>query len=304
MPAGLIRLDAGDRISLDGIISAWLPDARERFEMSNKQAVFRGMAQLKGVMAEVGVTTALVYPAADGKMLDGVWILGSVGLRRIRPDVTMHVRSEQLNPKPDTASPRTLDGTLAEQLSGLLLEPFCSSPAPRLEARREGATMHYTLAGDAIGPRSAVDLFFAEVTPRCMRRYSDPEDPRMRGPSSEVTTPVKTLIFDVLLHEDAYPDCDPTLLVYDTAVSGVADMNDRARDIDRLDVAESVEFLGRSADKFRATEVPDYVEIIRYVCDRLHWDVQKFRGYRCRAQYPVYGSQICMGFDPPAQPQD
>lgn len=164
--------------------------------------------------------------------------------------------------------------------------------------------MHYTLAGDALGPRSAVDLYFAEVTPRCMRRYRDPENPQRRGPSSEVTTPVKTLIFDVLLHEDAYPGCEPTLFVYDTAVNGVADMNDPARDIDRLDVAESVEFLGRSADKFRATEIPDYVEIIRYVSDKLRWDIRKFRGYRCRAQYPVYGSQICMGFEPPTQSQD
>ena len=295
----LIQVDAGDRISLDGIISSWLPDARDRFETGNKQAVFRGMAQLKGVVAEVGLTTAMIHPSDDGETLDGVWLLGSLGLRRIRPGPPIHFSSGHAETESADRRKLTLDGQPASGLEGLLLEQFCSSPIPTVDVRHEGAMMHYTLAGIASGPASAVDLFVAERTPSCMKRYqSDPSRP-FCGPSSMITTPVATLVFDVLLHEDVFPGQDPSLRVYDTALAGVVDVNDAARDIDRLDVSESVEFLGWDAVSFRASEVPHYTQIIAHVCEKLGWDSRKFRGYCCRAQYPVYSSQISMVFEPP-----
>jgi len=298
----LIRVDAGDRISLDGIISAWLPDARERFETGNKQAVFRGMAQLKGVMADISVTTAVIHPSENGQTLDGVWVLGSLGLRRIRPGPPIYFWSGQIGSTARGKPRLTLDGTPAEDLDGLMLETFCSNPAPHMKVRQHGATLCYMLAGDDIGPASAGDLFVAEVTPGCMPRYTGSDKPRRCGPSSEISTPVKTLIFDVLLHEDAYPGLEPTLLVYDTALGGVVDMNDPAREADRLDVAETVEFLGWNTESFRASEVPNYSEILALVCKKRGWDYRKFRGYRCHAQYPVYGSQFSMSFIPPPAP--
>jgi hypothetical protein len=39
--------------------------------------------------------------------------------------------------------------------------------------------------------------------------------------------------------------------------------------------------------------------LIRDVCRRLRWDEMAFRGYRCRVDYPIYGSQIAMAFKPP-----
>lgn len=297
----LIHVDAGDRISLDGIISSWLPDARERFETGNKQAVYRGMAQLKGVMAEVGVTTAIVHPSDDGETLDGVWVLGSVGLRRIRPGPPIHFSSGQVESSAKWKPKLTLDRKSASGLEGLMLEEFCSSPIPQIDVRHEGSAMHYTLNGIASGPSSAVDIYVAEMTPGCMRRYNTDESPRLCGPSSSVTTPVETLIFDVLLHEDVFPGCEPTLRVYDTALGGSVDINDRARDIDRLDVSESIEYLGWNAATFRATEIPRYTEIIAHACKKMGWDERKFRGYRCRAQYPVYSSQMSMVFEPPTK---
>jgi hypothetical protein len=298
----LIRVDAGDRISLDGIISAWLPDARERFETGNKQAVFRGMAQLKGVMADVAVTTAIIHPSGDGKTLDGVWVLGSLGLRRIRPGPPIHFWSGQIGPTARGKPRLTLDGTPAEDLDGLILEQFCSDPVPRMKVRQLGTTLCYMLDSEQIGPASAADLYVAEVTPHCMPMYATEGGPRRCGPSSEISTPIKTLVFDVLLHEDAFPGLEPTLLVYDTALGGVVDMNDPAREVDRLDVTESVEFLGWDTASFRASEVPHYSEIISLVCEKRGWDHRKFRGYRCRAQYPIYGSQFSMSFIPPPAP--
>jgi len=299
----LINVDAGDRISLDGIISSWLPDARDRFEAGNKQAVYRGMAQLKGVVADVGVTTAILHPSRDDpNTLDGVWILGSLGLRRIRPGPPIHFFSGPGQEKSAAKPKLTLDAQPAVGLQGLMLESFCSSPIPKINVRHDGSAMHYTLDGIGSGPASAVDLFVAELTTGCMRRYNQNQSHKMCGPSSAVTTPVATLIFDVLLHEDAFPGLNPSLRVYDTATGGSVDINDPARDIDLLDVAESIEYLGWNAATFRASEIPRYTQIIHHACNKMGWDPQKFRGFRCRAHYPVYASQLSMVFEPPTMP--
>ncbi|MEP0847581.1 MAG: hypothetical protein HRF50_12295 [Phycisphaerae bacterium] len=297
----LIRQEAGDRTSLDAIISTCLPDAREKFELFNKQAVYRGMAQLKGVSAEVTLNTALLHPGTDPGRIDGVWIIGSFGLRRIRPSAVVHFCSHRLGPTATTLSTLTLDGEPVQDLHGLLLDAYCSSPRPPLQARRHGATVHYTLDGEAIGPHSAVNLVFAELTPGCLPRYRDAED-RLYGPGSEITTPTSTLIFDVLIHEDVYPGREPALRVYDTAVNGLADMNDPARDIDRLDVAETIQPLGRGPSKWRVSEVPRYVELVRHVFAKVNWDAERFRGYRCKVQYPIYGSQLSLAFHAPERP--
>lgn len=49
----------------------------------------------------------------------------------------------------------------------------------------------------------------------------------------------------------------------------------------------------------RSADVPRYDEIVRHVFEELDWDPARFRGYRCRIDYPIYGSQVTMVFDPP-----
>jgi hypothetical protein len=53
---------------------------------------------------------------------------------------------------------------------------------------------------------------------------------------------------------------------------------------------------------FRASEVRDYLEILRHVFGKLGLDDREFRGYRCKVQYPIYGAQLCMAFSPPVKP--
>ena len=83
-----------------------------------------------------------------------------------------------------------------------------------------------------------------------------------------VGTPTKSLIFDVLVHEEVYPGADPAMVIYDTALDGVADVNDQARDIDRLDLWESIQSLGNDVSRFRTTEVPRYAQMLRHVLGR------------------------------------
>ena len=121
---------------------------------------------------------------------------------------------------------------------------------------------------------------------------------------AEVAIPAKTLVFDTLVHRDVSRGLDPSLVIYDTAIEGVADINDPSRDIDRLDLCESIQNLGSGLAKFRTGDVPRYTELLRLVCEKLSWNGDEFRGYRCRVDYPPYGSEVVMAWDAPPPPNE
>jgi hypothetical protein len=303
----LIKQHAGDRSALDAIISSWLPEARAEFELRRKQSAFKAMSQLKGAMAEVNLATVMLHPSDDGEHLDVVWITGLFGLHRLRPGAAVKFATRRLDGGDQPRKPMSLDGHAVDDLQGVRLDAYCSSPPPDLDIVRAGEVVHYTLAGDAFGPRSAVDLVFAEVNRAEMKRYVAPGSSRRGYVFAEISTPTRTLHFDVLVHNDVYRGSgaggtltasDPQLLIYDTALDGVANINDPSRDIDRLDMVESVQALGVGPSRWRSADVPNYAELVRDVSRRLRWDAELFRGYRCRIDYPIYGSQIAMAFEP------
>ena len=297
----LIRTDAGDRAGLDAIIGAWLPDARERFEMTAKQNMFKGAANLKGLFTETALITFMVYPAraAANTHCDTALLAGLLGLRRLRPGAVFQY-SSVLHEAEHTHA--TLNGERVEPARGPLLREFCAPESLQIDTRIEGDRVHYTLADNGVGPKSAVDLWLAEFYAQNHPRWHRPGPGERRFFYATVEQPARTLIFDLLVHEDVWPRCDPELRIYDTVVNGVADVNDPTRDIDRLDLAESVQPLGQGTSRFRATEVPNYLDLLNYVCRKVGWDGERFRAYRCRIHYPFYGSQTCMVFDPPPAP--
>ena len=297
----LIRQEAGDLSALHAMISAWLPDARAEFELRRKQAAFRAMSQLLGVAMHTHLASLVVRPSPDGVHLD-IAILGIyLRLQRLRAGgiakfMTVRLPKQGAPPR----MPRTLRGVPVEDVDGLLLAEFCSKPMAKLGVVHAGEAVHYTLAGDDFGPRSGTDLAFAEVNLADVRHHV-PEDPDYkRFLSAEITIPANRLVFDLLLHEDVWPGAAPTLHIYDTSVNGIADLNDRARDIDRLDLCESIQPLGTGISRFRAPDVPRYTELLQHACTELGWEGDRFRGFRCRIEYPIYGSQVMMAFSPSA----
>lgn len=292
----MIRDRLGDRSQLDAVLSAWVPDARREFELRRKQTAFRAIAQLKGIQAGVLMATAVIHPSASASHADVVWVNGMLGVYRVRPGVTAKLTTRRMTPTGAARAPETLDGTPVSDASHLLLHDFCSQPAPAIDVRRSGDVMSYLLGGDAFGAASASDVVFAEVSRADLPRFVAKGSNRLSYFFAEVTPPSEVLQFDVLVHKSLYPGQDPTLRVYDTALEGVASPNDPARDVDRLDVLESIEPLGEGLQRARSGDVPRYTELLRRVMDSVGWNASEFRGYRCRVTYPLYGSQVMMCF--------
>jgi hypothetical protein len=294
----LTRSVAGDRPALDAIISSMIPDARARFELNAKQIMFKGASLLKGAMADLWLHAALVHPAADDpESYDVAHIYGTLGMRRLRPGVGVKFTYRQFGTPSTTC--RMLDGGTPEQSDGRELDGFCMLPSAPLAVTQVNQGAILALGGDGVGPGSATDKLLVEVRPRAMARRRAAAARHRKSLFVAPSIPVKVLAFDMLLHDDAYPGAEPTLVLYDTAVEGMASVNDPTRDADRLDVHESIMVLGRGPNRLVQREMPRYVPMLQHVCEKLGWDLARFRGYRCQIQYPMHGLQVCMAFDAP-----
>ena len=300
----LIRREAGDRSGFDAMLSAWLPEARREFELRRKQAAFKALSQLKGACGEIDHSAVFLSPADDPARLDVVWLIGVAGLRRLRPGVVVKFDTRRLDDGPAPRRPTDLEGQEIQGHERVRLDQFCDAPPAPLEARPYGAVVHYTLGEVGFGPRSAVDILFAEVNRREMARYVPAGSGRRGYVFADVKVPVKKLYLDVFVHRDVYPGSEPELTLYDTAIDGVASVNDRSRDIDRLDLHETVLPLGQGVAKADIPDVPRWIPALEHVLDRLAWRADDFRGYRVCIEYPLYGSQVVLAFSAPPPPEE
>lgn len=294
----LIRDRLGDRSLLDAILSSWVPEARREFELRRKQAAFKALSQIKGAQAETILATVAVFPSATPRMLDVAWISGMVRLHRVRPGVVVKLSTRRFMPGAGERMPTALDGTSIEDHAHLLIREFCSDPPPRIQVTRAGQAIHYTIGDPGFGPDTAADLTFAELNRGELKRFQPAGSTRKTYFSTDVSVCAKVLQFDVLVHEDLFPAGPPVLRIYDTAFEGQADLNDPSRDVDRLDLLESVEPLGEGLARLRSTDVPRYTELTAHAFKALGLDARRMRGYRCRVDYPVYGTQVSLAFEP------
>jgi len=60
--------------------------------------------------------------------------------------------------------------------------------------------------------------------------------------------------------------------------------------------------LGEVVNRFLTSLVPRYTQMLQHVMDQLKCNASMFRGYRCKIDYPLDGSQVAMMFDPPPLP--
>ena len=296
----LVISEVGDWKDLSAALCGWLPDVREPFETANRQAAFKAMSNVRGISAETELSITLMHPnETDPAWIDRACITGLCRMRRLRAGAPMGLLHGHSISPPTGRQRLSLEGQPIDHDHGPgLLKEFSTSPTPKFEVEVDGDTVHYLLQGSGVGLNSMVDLLFADIT---RSRYPAHSETRKQpaSPGAVIDVPVKTLIVDVLVHEDVWKGVEPELRMYDTAGRGLASPTDASRRLDRRDVLESIQNMGTRTSGFRTKEVARYVDMVQHVCDKLGWDSSKFRGYRCRVEYPVYGYQVAVIFEPP-----
>ncbi|MFG0246938.1 MAG: hypothetical protein ACF8MF_12895 [Phycisphaerales bacterium JB052] len=292
----LIRTEIGDRSALEAILSAWVPEARREFELRRKQSAFRAMSQLKGAQAEVYAEAAIFWPSDDGERIDIVWIKSVFGMQRLRPGMRVKFSSHRRVEDGGGRQPRTLAGEPMVGVDSATLAQYCSDPTPSLEAHAAGEMVHYLLEPGGFGAGSAINLVTCEVNRGEIPRYIPTSRNRKAWASSEINIPSRRMQFDVLVHKDLYRNRHPELRIYDTTIGGQADINDPSRDVDQIDLLESIEQLGSGLNRFGSSHVPRYRALLGEVCSTLGYDPEQMRGYRVSSDYPIYGMQTAMLF--------
>ncbi|MFN7021056.1 MAG: hypothetical protein ACK4WH_06980 [Phycisphaerales bacterium] len=305
----LIDVQIGDRSLLDSILSAWIPDARAEFELRRKQAAFKALSQLRGVQADAVMATCVLAPSQQQGLMDVVWVHGLTGLHRVRPGVVVKIASRRMSSEPSARRAARLDGRTIDDDAPPLLDEFCSDPTPEVRVHRVKDSMFYTLGGNGFGAGSAVDVMFAEVNraelkhpsvlAAASRKPGSAGDRRGAYFFSETVVPAKSLQFDLVVEESLFGTQEPMLRLYDTAFEGVADAFDPRRDLDRLDMLESIVPLGRGLTGVRSGVAPRYQELMHRVMREVGCDPARFTTYRCAISYPLYGSQTAMVFPTP-----
>lgn len=296
--------EIGGRHALDAMASAWLPEARERFESASRQMVFRAAANLRGVECEAEVSTLILHPSPESERFDGVELFGLLGLRRLRPAVPLPLMTHELM---DTVADRrmlSLDGRAldGDDPGDVLLPQFGRGDPLAVRAFRAGSSVTYQLVGEGLGAGRASDVFSGRFIPGYHSPWATKGAP-FAGTCVVPDVPTLRLVADVLLHPDVWPNRDPELVFYETAGRGLASPNDASRDADRVDVLDSVRRVGNGIECCRVAEAPRFVELLQWVCEQRGWDPACFRVYRCDSKYPVYSVQYTMGFRRDPRPE-
>lgn len=290
-----IREEAGSRSGLNAMVSAWLPDSQGEFELRRRQTVYRATSELKGSSAECTLGTVVLHPSADGDMVDVLWVMGQLGLRRLRPGAAVKLATRRMSGNDGEArDPQSLAAELG-------LDSYCTAPPAPVQARRTGRTVHYLLGDSGYGSRSAVDLLVAELNLAEMRRLG-PGAGRLGYVFAECGTPTERLAFDVLVHEGLFAAGPPELRVYDTTFEGVADPNDEVRGVDLLETSDQVQPAGHGFERLGVDALPAYREMLGAVFAHAGWRPRDFRAWSLRSEYPLYGSQYALCFRPPTSP--
>ncbi len=292
---------AGDRASLEAMLSAFIPEEREKYEQASRQMMFRGMSHYKGVSADASMSAVIFHPSENEMKIDRVALHCDFGLRRTRPDARIVIGIGNLGGLPyDTL---TLDGQPAKGPLGTLLREFSTSPLPDFDTHHVNGMAYYFAAGRDVGMKSALDLALADRKHADMDRYWLPGKGRTTGLALAVDTPIKRLTMDVFMHKDLFTSAVPQLYVYDTACRGwVHTFDDPAREHDRLHAIETIRELPAGLNGAAISHVPRYVEMLEHIHKSVGWNPSHFRAFRLDVHYPMYGAQYSIGLQLPERP--
>jgi len=277
----------GTRTRLDAVISDSLPEARRRHEVSARQAVYRGMAMIKGASIDIESCTWIVHPSRKKpKRVDVLFLAGFVGIHRLRPTARVRLGASYRAGAPDT--------------SARLLREFCRPSGLTVTTTSEKVFTYYEISTASVRRDSAADVYLTEMLEGAAPRSEPATKQETWSVGDVVTYPIKRLDLTLLIHRDVWPDRDFSLEAYDTAGRGLATLPDPERDFDRLSFNARALRCVADDEALRASAVPDYAKIVRHLTARVGWRLEDssgrpmFRKISFEVAYPLHGSQIML----------
>jgi hypothetical protein len=297
----LIETHAGDRASFESM-AVGLSGSSDtgQADVQHRKAIFRGHSHFYGAQVETRVITHFMHPSGEPDRYDLAALRSKFGLRRLRADAEVVVDSIRMYPPPGTDAVHWgyIDQEMAERYGAPILPPGCSEPVPPLHTRQGplGRT-YFELADDVLGQRGAVNLSFGQVL--CNTVLSPSDDGRTKGwlVLTHTLTPAACLIADMLVHRQTMPRLTHEVNIYGHA--NQAQPYEIEQTYPRLPFREQITKLEAGIDGARIHGTPQYIDLLRYVCEHRGWHLDDFDVYRLKIEFPLLDSLVAMRFDLP-----
>lgn len=316
--ADLIDEHGGSQARLVAAIEGFLaedsgqpPGALADGPVRARQLIFEGARMITGrhYAAQVGIF--LFRPRPDNPdRVDGVSALALLGVERGEAAMPVSPVGLFAHGRPDEVPDEFHVGPLTEAGASLpvgVLAEFCSSPPPRVIARRRGDRVSVLVEPENL---AAFDVVLAG-------RFTDVPHPALDEPRVQTCYlhsdgPSRRLIITAFLHR--------SMAMRSVAMSG-AFIRDRvgARNVapqgrvhvataqelwtDRLPDAPGMEYLGLGLGHASTPAHPGHLQLLSRLFELQAWTPEEFVGYRIAVDYPVWNAQYLINFDFPDEQQ-
>ncbi len=298
----VVEVHTGDRATFDLIIDGFAgAGSGDRLEQSRKLA-FRGNSGLWGMQAKVRSTTTIVAPNRDDPtMFDFCIVGGVVDFRRLRPSTRWPLfrpRQYHDDGSPIDLGPREepVDPASASPESPMLIREFCSANTPDIRAVRSRLGWDYEMGDGPVGNLGAFTCFFGRIVRKATTIHRTDQDPFL-DLLSNVTMPVETMLFDVLVHQDLPFLMSPKVMLLATMDGGGPGHEDQSIPLE----ARPLELMGRPP--ILSTQlIPRYDELTAFLFARGGWNPREFRALRLAIKYQPMHSVAVMRTELPAKP--
>jgi hypothetical protein len=287
----LIDTHAGDRATLEMMLTSCAQRGRERVDQEHRRAAFRANSYIWGIQAKTQFRTYFLVPSEQEGLFDVASLRGYVGLRRIRAGVPWAIHRATVVDD-DGVQRRAMQSEWLDspddpnETCGVpLLREFCTKPLPKMRrvTVRPGLVDHEIIEGQ-VGNTAMGTCVMGEIVRGTGPRWGEEHNECVEL-ATRVNTPCEHLVFDQIIHADLFGAVEPQLTVY-SELAGVTPARQEAASRLPLPVLEGITHLGRAAGPLHVAETPRYADMTNFVFEKLGLDRRAFDVYRVHMAFP------------------
>lgn len=292
-----VRSHATDRTAFNAMIRGVIDPDSDKDDLKNKRDAFRINKQIFGLHADAVLSSTIARPSAIGTGYDVATIFGGVRVQRTRAhtsllnEIVLRIGAPCAG-RANTPEPLERTGDVMEQAGLSLLHPFCSEPLPNFKTffDQSGKLVVQTHC-HSLGNKGAATYFMGGLSRNAWSEHLHHNTHNLR---SIIATPTEAYVRDIWLHKSMWPSTKPVVEVY--WQSGGFDIEQDVRESGRLPITESIIEIQQAHRAGVTPEFPPYLDMVRHVADKLTWNLEDFRLFRCRVEYPIMGSMLRLRF--------
>ena len=268
----MVDTHAGDQETLSAmLLGDGLPDDSKQLERLRKQA-FRANSAYCGVQARARLATMIHAPSEREGFVTVACIGGLLDFRRLNPHASWP--ASYLRGKYKLNEDGSISGT---QRPPQLFDEFCTISPSSLRARQEPDGVSYWLENERVGLSGAGSYVIRYVAELGL-------DPRGTESYVDLKTPVESLVFTLLFHQDLRPKTVKPYVYNRMQGSLVRPLHEHEEH--HLPFRPKFEQFEQATQGSTTPVIPRHREMVRLTSEWMGWKIHEFSGCRMTMRYP------------------